>query len=141
MSRQHITILIVEDNQADIFLAEAALEELEAYEVSLLVAEDGETGLQALKKNEFDVAFIDYNLPKYDGPTILAKVSQEIRDKCFMLTTSDADENIAQSEKLQVSGYVTKPLNQAHFRNALNSVVQIALSSDVKFLHKKRQRS
>jgi len=139
MDREKISILIVEDNQSDIFLAESALEELEDYEVELIIAVDGEAGLKALHADDYNIAFIDFNLPKYDGPTILGKVGQDIRDKCFMLTTSDADENITQSEKLKVAGYITKPLNQAHFISALNAVVRVAVSKDVKFLHKRRK--
>jgi len=139
MNRHKISILIVEDNQSDIFLAESALEELEGYDVELIIAVDGEAGLKALLANDFNIAFVDFNLPKYDGPTILGKVGQGVREKCFMLTTSDAEENITQSERLKVAGYITKPLNQADFISALNAVVRVAVSKDVQFLNKRRK--
>ncbi len=60
MDRQKISILIVEDNQSDIFLAESALEELEDYEVELIIAEDGEAGLKALRADDYNIAFIDF---------------------------------------------------------------------------------
>ena len=139
MSRKKVSILIIEDNETDIYLAEAALGYLTDYDVELVVAKDGEAGLKALKANDYDVAFVDFNLPKYDGPTILAKVGLEIRSKCFMLTTSAADVHITQMDSLKVAGYITKPLSQAHFREDMHAVVVIAVSSDIQFLHKNRK--
>ncbi len=138
MSRKKVSILIIEDNEADIFLAQYALENLSGYEVELFVARDGAAGLQALQDNEFDVAFVDFNLPKYDGPTILSQVHSDVRAKSFMLTTSAQDEHIAQMMELKVAGYVTKPLSQSHFKEAMNAVICVAVSEDIKFLHKHR---
>ena len=140
MGSKKLSILIIEDNESDIYLAESALEELEGFNIDLIVAVDGSSGLKALKEDDFDVAFVDFNLPKYDGPTILKRVSAEIRSKCYILTTSDAETHINETESLDVAGYITKPLNQAHFRAALNSVVHVTVSQDVKFLHKKRKK-
>jgi CheY-like chemotaxis protein len=139
MARNKVSILIIEDNETDIYLAEAALGYLTDYDVELVIAKDGAAGLKALKADDYDVAFVDFNLPKYDGPTILEKVDQSIRSKCFMLTTSAADEHIAQVDSLKVAGYITKPLSQAHFREAMHAVVIVALSKDIKFLHKNRK--
>ena len=137
MSRKKVDVLIIEDNEADIFLAQCALENLSGYEVSFFVAKDGTSGLAALKEGNFDVAFVDFNLPGYDGPTILSQVDPEIRYRSFMLTTSAIDAHVTQMFDLDVAGYITKPLNQIHFREALNAVICVAVSDDIKFFTKR----
>ena len=75
-----IKILLVEDNEGDIFLTKRAFSKAKIMN-TIDVAMDGEQALDMLhKKNGFkdfsspDIIFLDINLPKIDGKQVLKQI-------------------------------------------------------------------
>jgi DNA-binding response OmpR family regulator len=60
-------ILVVEDDRR---MARLVAEELEAAQMVVDTAYDGDSGLDLLLRGTYDVAIIDWMLPGRDGPTL-----------------------------------------------------------------------
>jgi chemotaxis family two-component system response regulator Rcp1 len=134
---QDIVILLVEDNPGDIRLTEEALKEGKVRN-SLHVVMDGEEAMAFLKKNgEYadaprpDLILLDLNLPRKDGREVLAEIKDDDDLKCIpvvVLTTSQAEEDVARTYDLHANCYITKPVDLEQFLNVVRSIEEFWLS-------------
>jgi len=121
---RELHILLVEDNEADIFLTNETLEDINiANKIS--VARDGKEAMDFLDKAAVfftdklpDIILLDINLPKKNGHEVL----QYIKSKegltlipVIMLSTSSAQRDIDLAYENGASGYLVKPLEAADF--------------------------
>lgn len=67
-------ILIVEDSKSYVLIISQKLEEAG---FSVATAEDGEQGLQAVKKEKPDLILLDIEMPKMDGIAMSKKLKEE----------------------------------------------------------------
>lgn len=119
-----IEILLVEDNEGDVFLTKRAFKKAN-FPNNLHVAADGDEAFEMLnKKGDYkdfttpDIILTDINLPKMDGKQILKKIKEDEslrRIPVVILTSSKADRDIMESYDLQASGYIIKPVNLHNF--------------------------
>ena len=115
-----IHILLVEDNEGDIFLITEALENSKFIK-KISIAKDGEQAIDFLeKKGQFenvempDLILLDVNLPKKNGHEVLEYVKQTFKLKqipVIMLTTSSAEKDIFLSYKNHANCFITKPVD------------------------------
>ncbi len=130
-------ILLVEDNPGDVVLTQEALRE-GRFRYHLSIAEDGEQALHFLRKEGIyknaprpDLILMDLNLPKKDGREVLAEVKNDPvlgHIPVIVLTTSEADQDIARAYKLHANCYLTKPLQVEDFVNMILSVEEFWLN-------------
>ena len=104
-------VLIVED---DVFLADLYKTKfaLEGFEV--LVAYDGEKGLESIKKNSPDIILLDLILPKIGGFAILETIKADNKLKSIpviLLTNLSQKADIEKGLQMGASDYLIK----AHF--------------------------
>ena len=72
-----------------------------------------------------DLVLLDMNLPKMDGREVLAQIKKDDRLKTIptvILTTSDAEGDIAKSYQLQANCYLTKPVQLSAFEALVKSI-------------------
>lgn len=129
--RKEIRILLVEDNDGDIFLTLEALKEARVNN-DIDVVKDGEKALQFLnKENEFanaetpDLILLDINLPKMDGKEVLARIKSDEVLKVIpvvMLTTSDSERDIMDSYQNHANCYITKPVDFQKFMDVVQTI-------------------
>jgi CheY-like chemotaxis protein len=109
-------IFVVEDNPGDVMLLKMALENAEV-DCELTVMGDGGEALayvQHLGTQAPDLVLLDLNLPKNDGIEILSVLR---RNPSFgevpvvILTSSSSPREMARIEGLQITRYLTKPLD------------------------------
>lgn len=128
-----IHILLVEDNDGDIFLTIEALEEKKiAHHVS--VVKDGQEALEFLfNKGKYkdaekpDMILLDVNLPKKSGHEVLNIIKSDDRTKVIpviMLTTSSSEKDIYKSYENHANCYITKPVDADNFLQAVASIEQ-----------------
>ncbi len=129
-------ILIIDDEKS----IRSTLREILEYEkFSVEEAEDGEMGLEMLKKNEFDVVLCDIKMPKMDGIEVLEKHFQQGKDTPFIMVSAHGTiETAVEATKKGAFDFIQKPpdLNRLLLtvRNALD---QSNLVTETKVLRKK----
>lgn len=126
-----INVLLIEDNPGDVVLMKEAFKELTvAY--SLNVATDGEEAIDYLSANgEFadrvtpDFILLDLNLPKKDGREVLRFIRTS-DDLCIIpvviLTTSNANQDILNSYRLNANAYLNKPVDFDKFFDTVKRI-------------------
>lgn len=117
-------LLLVEDNGADVFLVEQALEFFQV-PLRMQVAEDGELACQYFEKADADpsvacprVLLLDLNLPKRSGADVLEQVRSSSRCKnipVVVLTSSDSPEDRQRAASLGANRYFRKPTSYREF--------------------------
>lgn len=126
-----LRVLLVEDNEADAELTRETLESSKI-RIDLEVVNDGLAAIAYLlrrppfeKARGPDVILLDLNLPKMDGRQVLAEIKQHedlLQIPVVILTSSDADKDIARSYKLGANCYVTKPVGLEAFQSIVRSI-------------------
>jgi DNA-binding NtrC family response regulator len=129
-------ILIIDDEKSIRSTLREILE-YEKYEVE--EAEDGEIGLDLIKKNEYDAVLCDIKMPKLDGIEVLEKSHNVGKDTPFiMISAHGTIETAVEATKKGAFDFIQKPpdLNRLLLtvRNALD---QSTLVTETKVLKKK----
>jgi chemotaxis family two-component system response regulator Rcp1 len=128
---QPIEVLLVEDNPGDVRLTREALRDGKVHN-NLSVAPDGVEALAFLRREgkyadapRPDVILLDLNLPKKDGREVLEEVKADpsLRNiPVVILTSSEAERDIAQAYALHANCYVTKPVDLDQFITVVKSI-------------------
>ena len=126
-----LDVLLVEDNNADVFLTESAFKECRVRN-RLHIVIDGEAAIAFLKRSgpygaapRPDLVLLDLNLPKVDGFAVLAamKADPELRTvPVVVLSGSDNDVDLARAYRMHVSSYVIKPPQPDEFIAAIRAM-------------------
>jgi CheY-like chemotaxis protein len=119
---KEVEILLVEDNPTDAELCIRALKKSNLAN-KLVWVKDGAEALDFIfAKGEFShrevvngpkVILLDLRLPKVDGMEVLKRVKEDERTRTIpvvVLTSSKEDRDIAESYKLGVNSYISKPV-------------------------------
>lgn len=134
MIGEPVVILLVEDNEAH---AELVLESLEKHRIAndTYHVEDGEAALDFLfRRRKYadeepsprpHVILLDLRLPKVDGLQVLEKIKGDKslrRIPVVVLTTSEAERDLAQAYECHANSYVVKPIDYEMFVNLMNDL-------------------
>jgi DNA-binding response OmpR family regulator len=139
MDSRAARILIAEDNEADVFLVKASLEEA-GFAFDLHVASDGEEVLRLVERVDGDgdgawcpeIVILDLNLPRYSGEEILDRFHHSARLRAvpaIVFTSSDSPKDRANVAKLGVTEYFRKPQHFEEFME-LGKIVRRLLDRD-----------
>lgn len=125
------TILLVEDNIADIRLIQNLLRDINV-QASLQVATDGVMALNYLRKlGNFsdadlpDLILLDWNLPKKNGREVLTEIKHDPELKSIpviVLTTSDAEADVVAAYDNYANSYLIKPVDLDNFIKVIKHI-------------------
>lgn len=132
MNRDRLTplqIFLIEDNPGDVELAREALRTSKLAN-ELVAWSDGRLALAELKRRQAahelpDLIFLDLNLPGMSGIEVLASIKATAglgRIPVVILTSSQAETDIAKSYDLHANCYITKPLDFQRFIEVIHSI-------------------
>jgi len=129
------TILLVDDNKADVDLVRRSLS-TGPDAPRLIVADDGDEAFRILRENSRDgirpaLILLDLNLPRKNGHQILAEIKDdpELRHiPVVVFTSSHAQRDISSAYELHANCYLTKPMDIDGFTNALRGIETFWLS-------------
>lgn len=137
LDAQPIDILLVEDNPGDVRLTREALREGKIAN-RLHVVTDGQAAVDFLKQQgehadapRPHLVLLDLRLPKKSGHEVLEEVKETLelrRIPIVVLTSSEAEGDIARSYDLHANAYVTKPVEVDGFLAAVQSMEEFWLS-------------
>ena len=122
---QAISILLVEDNDADIYLFRRALAAA-GLSAELTVMNDGAAALAFVRDGDVpDIAVLDLNLPKHGGLQILQAIREsndwsEVPIAVMSSSMSPAEQ--AMTTQLRVTRYIRKPPDLDAFLRIGNTV-------------------
>jgi two-component system, chemotaxis family, response regulator Rcp1 len=130
-ARGPVEVLLVEDSPGDVRLTQEAFREANPA-VHLHVATDGVEAMAFLRREGVyaqaprpDLILLDLNLPKMDGREVLAHIKADANLKTIptvILTTSEAEADIAKSYQLQANCYLSKPVQLGNFETLVKSI-------------------
>ncbi|MGH1350847.1 MAG: response regulator [Methyloligellaceae bacterium] len=126
-----VEILLVEDNDGDVFLTKKAFETAKIAN-NFHVAMDGEIALAMLRnEGEYadiprpDLILLDINLPKKDGRAVLSEIrdDEELRRiPIVILSSSSTEQDVLKSYDLHANSYIVKPINLNSFQNIVSAI-------------------
>lgn len=128
-NKEPLTILLVEDNYDHAEMVIRILEDIpEAHRVVHL--EDGESALDYLQTREApalpSLMLLDLRLPTVSGLEVLAQVKGDYRLRALpvvILTTSDAETDVAMAYASHANSYLTKPADFGEYSRMLKDLV------------------
>jgi CheY-like chemotaxis protein len=130
MPEKVIHILLVEDDDIDIMNVKRAFKKNNVQN-PLTVAEDGLKALEMLKSLKANnepvpkIILLDLNMPRMGGIEFLTELrkDEELKDiSVFVMTTSSEETDIVDAYRLNVAGYIVKPLSIEQFINAVSTL-------------------
>jgi CheY-like chemotaxis protein len=126
-----VEILLVEDNPGDVRLTREALKEGKVRN-NLYVAADGVKALEFLRREgehadavRPDLILLDLNLPRKDGREVLGEIKADPSLRhipVVILTSSEAEQDIARAYDLHANCYVSKPVDLDQFIHVVKSI-------------------
>lgn len=125
-----ISVLLVEDQPADVALTKAALERAD-FEVDLKIAKNGAEAVEALRtygQSQIDLVLLDLKMPVVDGHRFLEEIgSEEQFDldalNVVVLTTSSSESDRERAHALGAGAYMIKDPDFEVFAESLSSVL------------------
>ena len=138
MEEKAKTILLVEDNKADVRLVQEALKN-SSLTYDMAMVRDGVAAMAYLhQEGEYasasrpDLIILDLNLPKKDGREVLAEIktnSQLKRIPVIVLTTSKNEDDIHQSYDLNANCFITKSRNLSQLFTIVRRIEEFWLTT------------
>ena len=134
MGEGSVEILIVEDNEADVFLTYTALRDAKITN-AIKVVTNGEKALAYLRREgEYaeaarpDIIFLDLNLPGMNGHEVLTAIKADPNVRAIpvvVISGSNAESDIARAYDEQVAAYIVKPATHDEYVRAFRAVKEL----------------
>lgn len=109
MEKRKFTVLVIDDEPADVEILRRLLEEIKGWEIQLLACNDAETGRAEASLCRVDLIFLDYLLGAETGLEIFHEIRE---DGCLlpviMLTGHGSEEIAVEAMKAGASDYLVK---------------------------------
>ena len=120
-------ILLVEDDRLDAMIVKRALDDLKVTN-KLVHTTNGEEALEYIRNKENEkpcLILLDLNMPKTNGVEFLRIVKADKTLKTIpivVLTASTKEQDVIETFKLGVAGYIVKPVDYMKFVEAMRTV-------------------
>jgi DNA-binding response OmpR family regulator len=102
------TILVIDD---DPIMLQVLRWSLEPAGYQVIMASDGQGGLQQLQENHPHLVILDVMMPTMDGWETCRRIREFSTVPIIMLTALESRDNIAKAQKLGADDYVVKPFD------------------------------
>ncbi len=131
---EHSHIMLIDDNEGDLFLMNEVMERLGVKNVT--ICKDGKQAIDYFSNGHGspELVFLDINLPKKNGHDVLRFIRNEILLKdtpIVIFSTSSSLRDINKSYDNDASGFLTKPEDFDNFEKLVFNTVQFWLKYSV----------
>lgn len=135
MPKRTVNVLLVEDDEVDVMNVQRAFKR-NRIDNPLYIANNGLDALSMLRGSGSQapsvpghrrLVLLDINMPKMNGLEFLQELRQDSSLRStpvVVLTTSDADQDRLEAYRLNVAGYILKPVTFAIFSEVMASLNQ-----------------
>jgi len=125
------SVLYVEDDE---LIRSATASFLGRFFPDVVLAEDGQQGLEIYKTRAFDVVITDINMPNMNGIEMIEAIKQIKYGQAIIVTSAYNDsENLMKLIELDVDKFVLKPFNNKQFLYVLYKIAE-----DLTYLKEKK---
>lgn len=114
-------ILIIEDDKS---IAEIEKDYLEMSGYSVSVAHNGESGMQRLNNERFDLVLLDLMLPGVDGFSVLNAFTEERDFSVIVVSARDEEFSKIKALGLGADDYMTKPVSMGELVARVNRQIK-----------------
>ncbi len=128
MDERVINILLVDDDEVDVMTVKRAFARANISN-PIFVATNGLEALEMLRKDAIPakrrIVLLDINMPKMNGIEFLRELRADPELKhvtVVALTTSNADRDRLEAYKLNVAGYLLKPVTFQQFAEVMATI-------------------
>lgn len=121
-----VNVLIVDDNEQNLELLEAYLEDLSC---QLRLARDGMEALDAVAAQHPDVILLDVMMPRMSGFQVCAKLKQDPATKdipIIMVTALNEVSDVERAIECGADDFLSKPVNKLELVTRVKSLVRIS---------------
>ncbi|MGG4218483.1 response regulator transcription factor [Paenibacillus jamilae] len=116
---QHI--LLIED---DLSIAEMLLKALTKEGYNLTTAYDGEEGLNAFARHNYDLVLVDLMMPKIDGMEVIRQIRTRSAVPILIMSAKDSDVDKALGLGFGADDYVAKPFSMLEMTARIQSAIR-----------------
>jgi diguanylate cyclase (GGDEF)-like protein len=115
-------ILYVEDEDG---VRKGFLKTLRRYAKEVYEASNGEEGLELYKLHNPDIVVTDIKMPKMNGIDMSKEIKKINSKQSIIVTTAHSESNyLFEAIKLQLDGYILKPVDKKILKNKILDIVQ-----------------
>lgn len=115
-------ILLVEDDQN---FGDVLRSYLEMHDFDVTLATDGEKGLAAFNKQDYDLCIFDVMMPKKDGFTLATEVREkDTETPIIFLTAKTMKDDVLKGFKLGADDYISKPFNSEELLLRIQAILK-----------------
>ncbi|MBX3378971.1 MAG: response regulator [Phycisphaeraceae bacterium] len=121
-----VNVLIVDDNEQNLELLEAYLEDLSC---ELRLARDGMEALDAVSAKHPDVILLDVMMPRMSGFQVCAKLKQDANTKdipIVMVTALNEVSDVERAIECGADDFLSKPVNKLELLTRVKSLIRIS---------------
>ena len=111
--------LIIDDNETNCFVLNKMLNN---WDIKTVETYSGKQALDILQRNnDFDIIFIDYNMPEYNGFEVVSMIKNILKSdsKKIMISSNSTDITKTEAKKHNFDLLLYKPLKQSELYNAI----------------------
>ncbi|MGH1386082.1 response regulator [Kordia sp.] len=132
---ENLSFLFIEDDEIEVLKFKKSLKKL-GFTHRILEAKNGEEALDVLRKKQElpNVILLDLNMPKMNGLEFLKELKEDPYLRyipAIIVTTSNNHQDMLESYKLGIAGYIIKPLRYEDYIKKIQRVVDYWMVNEV----------
>lgn len=115
-------ILALDDSET---MQKMVKQTLESQNYTVVLAENGEAGLEQFKAHKIDLVVTDINMPIMDGITFIAEVRKLDAEVPILTLTSETEDSMRQKgKKAGANGWIVKPFRPTQFLDIVKQILE-----------------
>ncbi|MCT4585756.1 MAG: transporter substrate-binding domain-containing protein [Peptostreptococcaceae bacterium] len=118
---EELKVLVVDDNFTTLEVLKSYIED---FGMDVMLVMSGEEGLIEVEKNDYDLILLDWKLKGMNGlETAKILKQRNVESKIAIITSFGKESIIKESEKLNLDGFILKPINQSTLFNFMKRIL------------------